>query len=327
MRSPRIGVVNRYTAKKRRRYPLGLALNRSGHTYVPIDVREINASLGEQGAPQLTLAGGDEQQGTSLEELKLDGIAWRVSEGAFHAYADIQGLLARRYALVNDWACARICVSKWKTSLRLAAADIRVVPTILLVPGMKVPAFSGTETVIKPCTGARGRGVRVAEAGTGPGIIEPHVAQPLLPGAGAASAGTGMRVLLGAAHVPAGHVPRARRARRPEGSGGQQPRGRGVPVSAPAEPVRDIALAAAECLDGDLLGVDLVRRGVGGSGGERIPGAGRHRTARRCGLLPHRRRCRHRPDPTLSRRRCHCPGVTPLRVRLRRRSATIRRQR
>jgi hypothetical protein len=38
----------------------------------------------------------------------------------------------------------------------------------------------------------------------------------------------------------------------------------GVPVPAAAEPVRDIALAAATCLGGDLLGGDLVRRTASG---------------------------------------------------------------
>jgi glutathione synthase/RimK-type ligase-like ATP-grasp enzyme len=257
VRSLRVGVVNRYTARKRRCYPLGLALEHGGATYVPIDVREIRASLGEQGTPRLTLAGSAEQRDTSLDELELDGVAWRVSEDAFHAYADVQRLLAQRYVMVNDWACARTCASKWKTSLRLAAAGIRVVPTILLVPGMKVPAFDSAETVIKPCVGAGGRGVRVAEAGTNPRLTEPYVAQPLLSGTTEQHVRAlvcGFSSVLAMFREPGEH----------SGRGGVRVNNLavgGVPRPAPAEPVRDIALAVADCLAGDLLGVDLARWG------------------------------------------------------------------
>jgi ribosomal protein S6--L-glutamate ligase len=252
----RVGVVNRYTAEKRRRYPVGLALARIGATYVPIDVREISASLGAAGTYRVTVAGAAGQPGSRLEDLDLDGIAWRVSEDAFNAYADIQRLLAQRHVLVNAWACARICANKWQTSLRLAAAGIPVIPTILLVPGMQVPAFNGAETVIKPCVGAGGRGVRTVKSGTDPMINEPHVAQPLLsgdPGENARALVCGFSSVLAMSREP------GRRSKQGAVPVNNLAAG-GIAARMAADPIRDIALAAAECLDGDLLGVDLVRR-------------------------------------------------------------------
>lgn len=255
MENLRVGVVNRYTADERHRYPLGLALDRIGARYVPIDVRGIKASLGEDRTPRLTVASEAGKPDPSFDDLMLDGVVWRVSEGAFHAYADLQWLIGRRYVLINDWKCARICANKWRTSVELAAAGVQVVPTILLVPGMKVPAFYGVQTVIKPSVGARGRGVRVAEAGTDPGITEPHVAQPLI----GSSAEEQIRALVcGFSSVLAMFRQPAEQSR-PGGVPVNNLEAGGLPVPTDAEPVRDIALAAARCLGGDLLGVDLIR--------------------------------------------------------------------
>jgi ribosomal protein S6--L-glutamate ligase len=192
----------------------------------------------------------------SLDDLRLDGVLWRVSEDAFHAYSDVQWLIARRYVLVNNWECTRVCASKWRSSVVLSAAGIGVVPTMLLSPGMKVPAFPGVETVIKPSVSARGRGVRVAEAGTDPGITESYVAQPLIGGPAedqvrALVCGPGS--VLAMIRRPAGpDQPGLMRVNNIEAGA--------VPAPTGDESVRDIALAAANCLGGDLLGVDLVRR-------------------------------------------------------------------
>jgi glutathione synthase/RimK-type ligase-like ATP-grasp enzyme len=252
---PRVGIVNRYTAARRRRYPLGLALERIGATYLPIDVQAITASLGQEGAVRLTVADQAGQSDVSFDDLALDGVVWRVSEGAFRAYADIQRLIAMRHVLVNDWECASICASKWRTSVELAAAGVRVVPTILLLPGMNVPAFRGAQTVIKPSEGARGRGVRVAEPGARLRITEPHVAQPLIGG----SAGEQVRALVCGFSAVLAMVREPGEQSRPGRVRVNNLEAGGVPAPAPAEPVRDIALAAANCLGGDLLGVDLVR--------------------------------------------------------------------
>jgi glutathione synthase/RimK-type ligase-like ATP-grasp enzyme len=251
----RVGVVNRYTADKRRRYPLGLALGRIGAAYVPIDVRAITAALDDNGDQSLTVAGPAGQPGRDIAELRLDGVVWRVSEDDFHAYADVQRLLARRYPLVNGWPCARICADKWRTSTQLADAGIRVVPTVLLTPGMKIPEFPGSATVIKPCVGARGRGVRVAEAGTRPGLTEPHVAQPLIPG----PAGEQVRALVCGLSSVLAMVREPGERSAPGLALVNNLEAGGVPAPTGAVPVRDIALAAATCLGGDLLGVDLVR--------------------------------------------------------------------
>lgn len=248
-------MVNRYTPEKRRGYPLGLALMRAGAVNVPVDVRAIRAWLDDNGTERMTVAGSAGHPDTDIDELGLDGFVWRVSEGAFGMYADIQRSIGKRHPLVNSWECARICASKWRTSVTVADAGIRVVPTFLLVPGMAVPAFPGTQTVIKPCAGAGGRGVRIAEAGTDPGISEPYVAQPMIGG----PPGEQIRALVaGCSSVHA-------MVRVPPGPGGKgvmrvnNIEAGGVPEPADAEPVRDIALATARCLGGDVLGVDLVK--------------------------------------------------------------------
>lgn len=251
----RVGVVNRYTPEKRRNYPLGLAIERAGAVFVPIDVRDIAASIGRHGGLDVRVA-GDLQPDTSLGDLQVDGIAWRVSEATFNDYACIQHLLAGHYIVVNDWECASTCADKWRTSERLAAAGIQVVPTTLLTPGMKVPRFAtGTDTVIKPCVGAGGEGVRLAKAGSDPAITEPHIAQPLIGGTFEDQVRTmvcGLKDVFAMIREP-----------------GQRTRGEslkvnnleagGRPVPADPGPVREISLITASCLGGEVLGVDLVK--------------------------------------------------------------------
>jgi glutathione synthase/RimK-type ligase-like ATP-grasp enzyme len=254
VKKPRIGVINRYTADKRRGYPLGLALDAIGAAYVPIDVRAITAALDEDGDQRLLAAEPAGQPARPLAELGLDGVLWRVSEDSFGAYAGVQWTIARRYPLVNRWQCARICADKWRTSTQLAAAGIRVVPTVLLTPGMTVPRFPGFQTVIKPCVGAGGRGVRVAAAGTQPDLAEPHVAQPLIPG----PAEEQVRALVCRPSSVLAMIRLPGEASPPDLPQVNNLEAGGVPAPTGAAPIRDIAVAAATCLGGDLLGVDLV---------------------------------------------------------------------
>ena len=108
----RVGIVNRFNPDKRRRYPLGLALERIGATYVPLDVRDIKASVGQGGVPRVTVGNVD------FDDLELDGVVWRVSEAAFHAFADVQRLLAHHCPVVNDWRCTRTCAKIGRASCR-----------------------------------------------------------------------------------------------------------------------------------------------------------------------------------------------------------------
>jgi glutathione synthase/RimK-type ligase-like ATP-grasp enzyme len=228
-------------------------LEKLAATYVPIDVRQLRVSVGERGAARLDLVDGSGGQ-IALEDLALDGLVWRVSELDFRAYAAILELLSGRYPVVNDWHCTRICSDKWRTSATLAAAGVPVVPTVLVPPGMAAPGFLDRKTVIKPCVGAGGHGVRVVQAGTDPGIAEPHVAQPLVAG----PAREHVRVIV------CGFEPAAAMHRLPSEQNltdevqiNNLATG-GFPIWTALEPVRDIAASVARCLGGEILGVDLV---------------------------------------------------------------------
>ncbi len=254
MTNLRIGVVNRYAGDQRHSYPLGLALSALGAVYVPIDVRSLRASVGRERLARLTIA-DDAEQTVDFDDLRLNGVVWRVSEAAFRTYGDLQWQISRRYLLVNSWECASVCADKWRTSVQLSEAGIRVVPTILLLPGAMVPAFGNADTIIKPSVGARGRGVRTAQAGTDPGINEPHVAQPLIGGADSAQI---RATVCGFTEVAAMY----RLPVEPSKPGRLQVNNLesgGAPMAASVAPVRDIAMATARCLGGDVLGVDLIK--------------------------------------------------------------------
>jgi glutathione synthase/RimK-type ligase-like ATP-grasp enzyme len=243
----RVGIVNRFTAATRSRYPLGLALERVGATFVPIEIHEVTGVLGSSGPPRVVVGDVD------LDTLDLDGLVWRVSENDFHRFADLQRLLAGRLPMVNTLGCHERCADKWTTSVALAGAGIEIVPTTLLSPGTAVPAFPRTETVIKPTIGARGRGVRIADAGSVPPAEESYLAQPRVGGTPEDQIRAlvcGPETVLALHRVPAGHGPALRVNNFEAG---------GKPRAARAEPIRDIALTTAHVLGAALLGVDLVR--------------------------------------------------------------------
>ncbi|WP_305783964.1 ATP-grasp domain-containing protein [Symbioplanes lichenis] len=244
----RIGVVSRYTDRSRAGYPLGLALQRLGATYVPIDVRDVTAAVDGPGPPRVRIGEPD------LDEFKLDGLLWRISENDLYRFIEAQRLLAGRLPMINPLPCHEICADKWSTSVALAAAGVPIVPTTLLSPGNPVPAFPGVATVIKPVVGARGRGLRIASARSVPPIDEVHVAQPQIGGAVTDQVRAlvcGRDQVLAAYRVP--------QLTRPDGLPVNNLEAGGTPLAAAAEPVRDLALAAARHLGGVLLGVDLVR--------------------------------------------------------------------
>lgn len=243
-----VGVVNRYVPGTRASYPLGLALRRVGAIYVPVDVRDVGGALGGPGPPHVTIGGRD------LDDLRLDGLLWRVSENDFYQFSDAQRLLAARLPMVNTLPCHQICMNKWSTSVALAAEGIPVVPSTLVLPGNPVPTFPHRATVIKPVVGARGRGVRVAAAGSVPAITEAYVAQPLVSTAIEDQVRTlvcGADVVLAAHRVPAATPTGGLQVNNLEAGG--------TPRPARVGPVREIATAAAQVLGGVLLGIDLVR--------------------------------------------------------------------
>lgn len=210
--------------------------------------------VGERGAASLLIENDPDLQEKSVEELALDAVVWRVSEGDFYHYSNIFAFLSERYPMVNDRECVWTCSDKWRTSRRLAAAGIPVVPTVLLAPGMPVPEFEGHRTIIKPSVGASGNGVRLAEPGTLPTILTPHVAQPLVEGPSSEHI---RAIVCGLEPVVAIH-----RIPRPDQTGIgleiNNVAAGGVPVVAPLDPVRDFAVRTAECVGGDIIGVDFV---------------------------------------------------------------------
>jgi glutathione synthase/RimK-type ligase-like ATP-grasp enzyme len=251
----RIGIVHTFTPAKRWHYPMGRALTEAGVDWVPLDARFLRAEVLDRGGPRVTFAGDPDITEATLDDLALDGVVWRASEAYFDRYADILELLCDRYRVVNNWRCSWICSDKWRTSSRLAAAGLPVVPTTLLTAGMAVPEFPGAPaTVVKPCVGAGGHGVRLVEPGTVLDGTEPHVAQPLVAGDG----GDHVRVIvLGGNPVAAVHrIPAAGNTRTSLQINNVT--AGGTPVAARLEPVHDLAAAVSRFLGGDILGVDLV---------------------------------------------------------------------
>jgi glutathione synthase/RimK-type ligase-like ATP-grasp enzyme len=250
----RIGIIQTYGPDERWTYPLGLALEGMGADWVPIEARHLKAVVNELGAASLLIDGDPGIAEEGLDQLALDGIVWRVSEADFNNYVSIFYLLCQRYPIVNDWRCTWICSDKWRTSVELATAGIPVVPTVLLTPGMAIPAFSGHKTIIKPCVGAGGHGVRLGTAETVPQIAEPHVAQPRVPGPSSAH----IRVIA-CGYQPAASIHRIPGA---EHAGSEVEINNievgGTPVSAKMEPVRELATQVARCVGGDVIGIDLV---------------------------------------------------------------------
>ncbi len=250
----RIGIVQIFEPGERWTYGLGIALEGMGAEWIPIEGRYLKAVVDDLGKPSIFLDGDPDLKEENVNQLDLDGIAWRVSEANFYNYANIFDTLSHRYLMVNDWRCIWVCSDKWRTSAKLAASGIPVVPTVLLTPGMAVPSFSGYKTVVKPCVGAGGHGVRLEPPGSVPRITEPHVAQPLVPGPSSAH----IRVIV------CGSEPVASIHRIP----GEERLGNeieinnvaagGTPIPAPMEPVHRIAVKVARCLGADIIGIDLV---------------------------------------------------------------------
>jgi len=252
--SPRIGIIQTFEPGERETYGLGLALEKMGASWVAIEARFLKVSVDKLGEPVVLIENDPELDVRCVDDLRLDSIVWRVSEADYYNYANVFDTLGEKYPMVNDWRCTWICSDKWRTSAKLAAWGVPVVPTVLLTPGMAVPEFPGFKTVVKPSVGASGRGVRLELAGSVPAINAPHVAQPLVPGPSCDH----IRVIV------CGEEPVTSIHRIP----GEEHRGSeievnnvaagGTPARAPMAPVRQIAVDVAHHLGGDVIGIDLV---------------------------------------------------------------------
>lgn len=238
---------------------MGFALGRLGADWIPIEARYLRAAVDTTGEASLVLDGDPDLEERNLVDLRLDGVVWRVSEGDFHEYFNIFELISKRYPIVNHWQCTWLCSDKWRTAIHLAATGIPVVPTVLLTPGMTVPDFPGHKSIIKPSVGASGKGVRLAASGASPTLHGPHVAQPLVPGPSSAHIRVivcGIQPIVSIHRIPG-----------PEQAGKEIEVNNvavgGKPIPAPMEPVHDLAVRVAQCLDSDFIGIDFVPWGNG----------------------------------------------------------------
>ncbi|MFI6495686.1 RimK family alpha-L-glutamate ligase [Streptomyces sp. NPDC050564] len=250
----RIGIIQTFEPGERWTYELGFALERLGFSWVPIEATYLKAVVNERGSASLLIEGDPDLSESSVDELALDGVIWRVSEEDFYNYSNIFALLSARYVMINDWQCIRTCSDKWRTSVKLAAAGITVVPTVLLAPGMAVPGFEGRKTIIKPSVGASGNGVRLADSGVIPSISTPHVAQPLVEGPSSAHIRVivcGFEPIVSIHRIPGANQKSIGVEINNVAAGGR-------PVPAPMEPVHDLAAQVARCVGGDVIGVDFV---------------------------------------------------------------------
>nr|WP_296071363.1 ATP-grasp domain-containing protein [uncultured Actinoplanes sp.] len=229
---PRVGVISRFDAWAQGEHPFRTPLTDAGLEYVPIRLGSVQADR--------------------LPD-DVDAVLWRVSENLYPPCRPLIEALSERYRLINPGRCIELCSDKWATYRHLRSVGLPTVPTRLLVPDNLIPALGTPRTVVKPCFGAGGRGIRAVTPGSMFTADEAYLAQPEI----TSDPRTHVRVLvcdgeaIAAIHrIPATRVAGALPINNLD-SGGR---------SAPADlaPVAELAVAAANAVDGFLVGVDLV---------------------------------------------------------------------
>jgi glutathione synthase/RimK-type ligase-like ATP-grasp enzyme len=250
----RIGIVQTFEPGERWTYGWGFALSDLGAEWIPIEARYLRVPVDGNGGPRLLIEGDPDLEQQTIADLHLDCIVWRVSEGDFLHFENIFLALSATHLMVNTWDCVWTCSDKWRTSAKLARAGIPVIPTVPLIPEMEVPSFGKYKTVVKPSVGASGIGVRVASAGETVDSTVPYIAQPLAPGPSKEH----IRVIVcGVEPVASIH-----RIPGPQHLGNEievnNVAAGGTPAPAPLEPVRDLAIRVAQCIESDVIGIDFV---------------------------------------------------------------------
>jgi ribosomal protein S6--L-glutamate ligase len=126
-----------------------------GHDAVAVDFRRVTAGVG---APD-SLAGFDAVVVRTMPPGSLEQVVFRMDV--------LHRLQARGVRVLNPPAAVEACVDKYLASARLAAAGLRVPPTIVCQHAdAALEAFTalGGDVVVKPLFGSEGRGmVRVAD--------------------------------------------------------------------------------------------------------------------------------------------------------------------
>jgi ribosomal protein S6--L-glutamate ligase len=127
-----------------------------GHEAVAVDFRRITAGVGTAAEP---LAAFEAVVVRTMPPGSLEQVVFRMD--ALHRLA------ARGVPVLNPPAAVETCVDKYLASARLAAAGLRVPPTIVCQradAALEAFAALGGDVVVKPLFGSEGRGmVRVSD--------------------------------------------------------------------------------------------------------------------------------------------------------------------
>jgi ribosomal protein S6--L-glutamate ligase len=233
----RVGVVSRFNAWSPGEHPFRIPLTGAGLEYVPLRLGSLDLS--------------------HLPD-RLDAVLWRVSENLYPPCRPLIEALAIKYRMINSRRCTTLCSDKWATYQHLKSVGLPTLTTRLLVPDNVIPALGTPRTVVKPCFGAGGRGIRALSPGSMFTAEEAYIAQPEL----TSDPATHVRVLVcdgeavSAIHrIPATSAAGALPINNLDSGGHSSPADPG--------PVAELAVAAARAVDGFLVGVDLVPDGDG----------------------------------------------------------------
>ncbi|WP_164842437.1 ATP-grasp domain-containing protein [Actinoplanes solisilvae] len=249
----RVGVVSRFNAWSADDHPFRSPLKRLGIDYVPIRLGDIQLSTRSGGRPELTVSNSTNSSSGGLAFPDVDAVLWRVSENLFPRCYALAAALAERVPVVNPFFCLRNCSDKWLTHRLLEAVGLPTVPTQLVLPDNVVPDFGTPMTIVKPAQGAGGRGVRAESPGSSFESDEAYIAQPEL----YSDPARHVRVLVcGGRAVAAIHRTPADPATGPFAVNNLD--AGGIETIAKIDPVADIAVAAADAVQGIMVGVDLV---------------------------------------------------------------------
>jgi ribosomal protein S6--L-glutamate ligase len=249
----RVGVVSRFNAWNAGDHPFRSPLIGQGIDYVPIRLGDIQLSSRAGKQPELKVLDSANSSGGGLAFPDVDAVLWRVSENLFPRCYALAATLAERVPIINTFFCLKHCSDKWLTHRLLEAAGLPAVPTQLILPDNLVPDFGTAMTIVKPTQGAGGRGVRTELPGSSFETDEAYIAQPEL----SSDPARHVRVLVcGGRAVAAIHRTPANPVIGPFAvnnldAGGNE-------TAAKIGPVAEIAVAAADAVQGIMVGVDLV---------------------------------------------------------------------
>src|SRR5437660_8937454 len=132
------------------------AAESAGHTAAAVDFRRVTAGIGQAAD---SLAGFEGVIVRTMPPGSLEQVVFRMDV--------LHRLQARGVRVLNPPAAVEVCVDKYLATARLAAAGLRVPPTIVCQhadAALEAFAALGGDVVVKPLFGSEGRGmVRVAD--------------------------------------------------------------------------------------------------------------------------------------------------------------------